>query len=144
LAPYGDASKTRERFARFVQIADDGDVRVDLDFLKTEKGRRGSPRFDALFGAPRELDQDPTDPRFADVAAGVQAVVEEAVLALAKHARALTGMRKLCLAGGVALNSVANGKLAHARIFDEVWVQPAAYDAGLAFGAALEAWHAGG
>jgi carbamoyltransferase len=141
LAPYGKAAATRERFARFVAVAPDGDVRIDLDFLKTEKGRRSSPRFESLFGPARELSEDPTDPRFADVAAGVQAVVEDAVLALAKEARARTGARNLCLAGGVALNSVANGKLAHARVFDDVWVQPAAYDAGLSFGAALQAWH---
>src|SRR6185295_15223143 len=141
LAPYGNAAATRARFAQFVRIEKGGQVEIDLDFLKTEKGRRASPRFESLFGAPRELSDDPTDPRFADVAAGVQAVVEEAVLSLAQEARALTGMRKLCLAGGVALNSVANGKLAHAGVFDEVWVQPSAYDAGLSLGAALQAWH---
>jgi len=141
LAPYGNAAATRERFAKFVKVEAGGEVAIDLDYLKTEKGRRSSPRFEALFGPPRELTEDATEPRFADVAAGVQAVVEEAVLSLAKEARALTGMRHLCLAGGVALNSVANGKLAHARVFDEVWVQPAAYDAGLSLGAALQAWH---
>jgi carbamoyltransferase len=144
LAPYGNAAATRERFARFVTIAKDGDVRIDLDYLKTEKGRRSSPRFEGLFGPPRELAEDATDPKFADVAAGVQAVIEEAVLALARHARELTGAKHLCLAGGVALNSVANGKLAHAGVFDDVWVQPAAYDAGLSLGAALAAWHDGG
>jgi carbamoyltransferase len=141
LAPYGNAEATRERFAQFVKVAPGGDVSIDLDFLKTEKGRRSSERFERLFGPPRELSQDPTDPRFADVAAGVQAVVEDAVLSLAREARELTGMRRLCLAGGVALNSVANGKLAHAGVFDDVWVQPAAYDAGLSLGAALQGWH---
>lgn len=141
LAPYGNAAATRARFAQFVSIEKGGEVRIDLDFLKTEKGRRSSPRFESLFGPPRGLTEDPTDPRFADVAAGVQAVVEEAVISLAEEARRLTGMRNLCLAGGVALNSVANGKLAHARLFDDVWVQPAAYDAGLSLGAALAAWH---
>jgi carbamoyltransferase len=141
LAPYGNAAATRQRFAQFVSVESDGEVAIDLDFLKTEKGRRSSPRFESLFGPPRELAEDATDPKFADVAAGVQAVVEEAVLSLAKLARELTGMTKLCLAGGVAMNSVANGKLAHAGVFDEVWVQPAAYDAGLSLGAALAAWH---
>ena len=140
LAPYGNAAATKERFARFVKVADGGDVRIDLDFLKTERGRRSSPKFESLFGPPRAPGEDPTDPRFADVAAGVQAVVEDAVLALAREARRRTGMSRLCLAGGVALNSVANGKLAHAAVFDDVWVQPAAYDAGLALGAALAAW----
>lgn len=140
LAPYGDAAATRERFARFVQVKKGGDVVIDLDYLKTDARRRASPRFEALFGPPRELAEDPTAARFADVAAGAQAVVEDAVLELAREARALTGARHLCLAGGVALNSVANGKLAHAQVFDSVWVQPAAYDAGLSLGAALAAW----
>ena len=144
LAPYGNAAAMRERFARFVTIQKGGEVRIDLDYLKQEKGRRASARFESLFGPPRELSEDPTAPRFADVAAAAQAVVEEAVLSLAQEARDLTGMRNLCLAGGVALNSVANGKLAHAGIFDEVWVQPAAYDAGLSLGAALAVWNGQG
>lgn len=141
LAPYGNAAATRERFSRFVKVEKGGAVEIDLDYLKTDKSRRASTRFESLFGPAREPHEDPSDPKFADVAAGVQAVIEEAVLCLAREARERTGMRNLCLAGGVALNSVANGKLAHAAVFDEVWVQPAAYDAGLSFGAALQAWH---
>lgn len=144
LAPYGDAKATRAQFSRFVSVEKGGEIRIDLDYLKTEKGRRASARFESLFGPPRRPDEDPTGPRFADVAAGVQAVVEEAVLSLAREARERTGSSKLCLAGGVALNSVANGKLAHAGVFDEVWVQPAAYDAGLSLGAALAAWNGEG
>lgn len=144
LAPYGNAERTRADFERLVSIGPRGDVRFDLDYLKFDVGRRSSARFDALFGPPRELSEDPTQPRTADVAAGAQRVIEDAVLALAREAREVTGMRNLCLAGGVALNSVANGKLDLAGIFDEVWIQPAAYDAGLSLGAALSAWHAEG
>ncbi len=141
LAPYGNPETHRDKFARMVRMDGSGDVRFDLDWLKFDPGRRSSERFEQLFGPPRELDQDPTDPRFADVAAGAQAVVEDAVMALAREAREITGIPRLCLAGGVALNSVANGKLAMAGIFDDVWIQPAAYDAGLALGAAFSAWH---
>ncbi len=139
LAPYGNAAAAWEKFARFVRIEADGGVRVDLDYLKFDRTRRSSERFEGLFGPARGPDEDPTHPRFADVAAGVQDVVEQAVLALARDARARTGLPNLCLAGGVALNSVANGKLAQQRVFEEVWVQPAAYDAGLSLGAALVA-----
>jgi carbamoyltransferase len=144
LAPYGDAAQGRERIARVGRIAAAGEVVLDLDHLKFEQGRRSSSRFEALFGPSRRPDEDPTDPRFADVAAAAQDFVEEAFLALAKEARERTGLRNLCLAGGVALNSVANGRLDLAGIFDDVWIQPASYDAGLSLGAALLAWHEGG
>lgn len=142
LAPYGDPGALREQFGRVVSFGSDGEVRFDLDLLKFEAGgRRPSAAFERLFGPARELSEDPTQHRFSDVAAGAQKVVEDAVIALAREARAVTGMRRLCLAGGVALNSVANGKLDLAGVFDEVWVQPAAYDAGLALGAAFAEWH---
>lgn len=144
LAPYGDPAAARDRIRRVAQVNGTGDVRFDLDLLKHEKGRRSSSRFEAVFGPARRPDEDPTQARFADVAAGAQALVEEAFLALAREARERTGMRDLCIAGGVGLNSVANGKLDRAGIFDRVWIQPAAYDAGLALGAAFSAWHASG
>jgi len=144
LAPYGDAAALRDRFAGFVSTGGPGGARFGLGALKFEEGRRSSSAFEQIFGPARKPSEDPTAPRFADVAAGAQRIVEEAVIALAREARELTGLRKLCLAGGVALNSVANGKLDLAGVFDEVWVQPAAYDAGLALGAAFDAWHDGG
>lgn len=144
LASYGDPDRLADRFARFCSVRDDGDVRFDLDRMKHEPEGRSSARFNELFGAPRQLGDDPTDPRFADVAAGAQAVLERAVLALARRARRVTGKSRLCMAGGVALNSVANGKLCLAGVFDEVWIQPAANDAGLALGAALQSWHESG
>ncbi len=144
LASYGDPDTFADEFARFCTVSDDGGVRFDLDRMKHERRGRASARFNELFGAPRRLGEDPTESRFADVAAGAQAVLERAVLALARRAREITGETRLCMAGGVALNSVANGKLCMEGVFDDVWVQPAANDAGLALGAALVAWHGTG
>jgi carbamoyltransferase len=93
--------------------------------------------FERLFGGPRRTPESPLTEREFDLAASVQQVTEEVVLLLAKQVAKLTGERKLCLAGGVALNCVANGKLAEAGVFDELWIQPAAGDAGGALGAAL-------
>jgi carbamoyltransferase len=144
LASYGDPTTHIEKFERFCKIASDGTVRFDLDRMKHEHDTQSSRSFVELFGPPRALGESPTDPRFADVAAGAQAILERAVLALARRARELTGQSRLCMAGGVALNSVANGKLSMERVFDEIWVQPAANDAGLALGAGLQAWHDAG
>lgn len=144
LASFGDPSATRAQFERFVHFGDGGEVRFDVDWLKYETGRRGSRRLEELFGPARRADESHTDSRFADVAAGAQAVIEEAVSHLARHAREVTGLDRLCLAGGVALNSVANGKVALEGIFEDVWVQPAAYDGGLSLGAAQLAWLARG
>ncbi len=141
LASYGDGDALADRFAQFCKVGADGDVRFDLDRLKHEPDRRSSARFVELFGEPVQKGDDPTEPRFANVAAGAQRVLEEAVLALGRRARRLTGKSRLCMAGGVALNSVANGKLCLANVFDEVWIQPAANDAGLALGAAFLGWH---
>ncbi len=141
LASYGDPATQLAKFERFCTVTDGGDVRFDLDHMKHEHDAQSSQRFIELFGPPRTLDEDPTEPRFADVAAGAQAILERAVLALARRAREVTGQSRLCMAGGVALNSVANGKLCSEGVFDEVWVQPAANDAGLALGAGLQARH---
>lgn len=141
LASYGDPAKTRKQFDSVATILSEGGARFDLDWLKDDADGRVSPGLVKLFGAPRVRGEEHTLERFADVAAGAQAVIEEAVLALARMARKETGLPHLCLAGGVALNSVANGKLTMEGVFDDVFVQPAAYDAGLALGAALQAWH---
>jgi carbamoyltransferase len=98
-------------------------------------------RFDALFGAPPRRPEAPITQHYMDVARSVQVVVEETVLALARTLRRETGQTRLCLAGGVALNCVANGRLQREGVFDSLWVQPAAGDAGGALGAALAAWH---
>ena len=98
--------------------------------------------FTGCSAARRAARTEAIEQRHMDVARSIQAVTEEVVLRLARHARELTGEKHLCLAGGVALNCVANGRLLRERIFERIWIQPAASDAGGALGAALAAWHA--
>ena len=106
--------------------------------------RMTSERFHALFGGPPRGPDDPVDQRTMDLAASIQQVTDDIVLRLARSLRRETGERNLCLAGGVALNCVSNGLLAREGVFDELWIQPAAGDAGGALGAALLAWHHAG
>jgi len=142
LAPYGEPRYVDRIRERLVAIKPDGSYRLNMDYfgyLTTE--RMTNERFHQLFdGPPRSPDSRITE-REMDLAASVQAVIEELMLGLARHARELTGMKNLCLAGGVALNCVANGLLARERVFDDLWIQPAAGDAGGALGAALLASH---
>jgi carbamoyltransferase len=100
-----------------------------------------SRSFNSLFGSPPRKPESPIRKLDMDIAASIQAVTEEIVLRIARHVRRETGMRNLCLAGGVALNCVANGKILRENLFDGMWIQPAAGDAGGALGAALFAWH---
>jgi carbamoyltransferase len=100
-----------------------------------------SGAFHALFGAPPRDPESPLTQREMDIAASIQAVTEEAVLRMARHVHAKTGQRNLCLAGGVALNCVANGRVLREGPFERLWIQPAAGDAGGALGAALAHWH---
>jgi carbamoyltransferase len=143
LAPYGRpvyAQKIREHL---IDVKPDGSFRLNLDYFNYCTGlTMTNARFSALFGMPvRKAEQELTQ-RHMDMAASVQAVTEEVVTKLARAAARETGMRNLCLAGGVALNCVANGKLLREGIFDNIWIQPAAGDAGGALGAALYAYHA--
>ena len=123
--------------------ADERDsFRLDLDYFDYCTGlKMTNERFDALFGGPARGPEEPFAQRHLDVAASVQEVIEEAVLRLTRSLREETGLSSLCLAGGVALNCVANGKVLRDARFDEIWVQPAAGDAGGALGAALVASH---
>ena len=107
-----------------------------LDGLEMTNGK-----FSELFGGPPRQPESPITQREMDLARSIQEVTEEIVLKLARHARELTGKRNLCLAGGVALNCVANGILLREGIFDDIWIQPAAGDAGGALGAPLAVWH---
>ncbi|MEU7059065.1 carbamoyltransferase [Streptomyces sp. NPDC046197] len=138
LAPYG-----RPRFAdvirrELIDIKPDGSFRLNMRYFAYLHGHvMTGRRFETLFGGPRRSPEGPLTDREFDLAASVQQVTEEVVLLLARTVRRLTGERRLCLAGGVALNCVANGKLAEQKVFDEIWVQPAAGDAGGALGAAL-------
>ena len=142
LAPYGTPRYADVIRERLVDVKDDGTFRLDMQYFAYATGlRMTNSRFDALFGGPPRQPEQPIDQRTMDVAASIQSVTDEIVLRLARTLRRETGQRRLCLAGGVALNCVANGLLVRAGVFDEVWIQPAAGDAGGALGAALVAWY---
>ncbi len=142
LAPYGEPRFTQAILDNLIDIRADGSFRLNLDFFDYCTGlTMTNSRFDALFGAPaRKPDQLLTQVHM-DLAASVQEVTEIAVRRLAAALAKETGRKNLCLAGGVALNCVANGKLWRDGIFENIWVQPAAGDAGGALGAALAAYH---
>jgi carbamoyltransferase len=144
LAPYGEPVYRDLILDELVDLKPDGSFRLDLRYFDYLTGlRMTGRRFAALFGGPPRQPEAPITRRERDLAASIQAVTEEIVLRIAHHVRALTGERHLCLAGGVALNCVANGKLLRAGVFDDLWIQPAAGDAGGALGAALALWHNG-
>jgi carbamoyltransferase len=142
LAPYGEPKYAEVIYDKLIDLRDDGSFRIDLDYFDYCAGlTMTNKRFDALFGGPPRAAESPLSQREMDLAASVQAVCEEAMARLARHAHATTGMKNLCLAGGVALNCVANGRLLRDGPFEKIWVQPAAGDAGGAVGAALLVWH---
>ncbi len=142
LAPYGEPRYVDAILEHVVDLRADGSYRLHADAFTFPVGlRMTGRRFEALFGGPAREPESPLTQREMDLARSVQAVVEEAVLRMARHVHAETGEPHLCLAGGVALNCVANGRLLREGPFDRVWVQPAAGDAGGALGAALVATH---
>ena len=142
LAPYGEPKYVQTILDHILDLRLDGTFRVNQDFFDYCTGlTMTNGRFDALFGhSVRQPDQLLT-PFHMDIAASIQAVTEEIMLRLARSTRAETGMKNLCLAGGVALNCVANGKILAEGIYENIWVQPAAGDAGGSVGAALAAYH---
>ena len=142
LAPYG-APIYRDRILdHLIDIKADGSFRLDMSYFDYCAGlRMTNDRFDELFGGPPRGPDELLDQRHMDIAASVQAVTEEVMLRLSRAAVKETGVGKLCLAGGVALNCVANGGIVRDGHVDEIWVQPAAGDAGGALGAALCAYH---
>ncbi len=142
LAPYGQPRYTGIIRDHLIEIADDGSFRLDLDYFDFLAGdRMTNPRFEALFDGPPREPESPVTQREMDLARSIQDVVEEVVLKQARHVHRTTGLPNLCLAGGVALNCVANGKLLREGPFERIWVQPAAGDAGGALGVAKLVWH---
>ena len=142
LAPYGEPKYAQLILDRLIDVKPDGSFRLDMDYFDFCTGfTMTGDRFDALFGAPARKPDEPLEQRHMDLAASVQAVTEEVVLRLARSIAAETGEKNLCLAGGVALNCVANGKLLRDGCFENIFAQPAAGDAGGALGAALAAYH---
>jgi carbamoyltransferase len=142
LAPYG-----APRFAgvirdNMVDLKPDGSFRLNMEYFDYCTGlQMTGQRFSDLFDIPKRFPDDPIETQHMDVAASIQVVTEEIILKLAQGARSETGNGNLCLAGGVALNCVANGKILRSGIFDDIWVQPASGDAGGALGAALSVYY---
>jgi carbamoyltransferase len=143
LAPYGTPRLAKLILDNLVDLKDDGTFRLDMSYFNYATGlTMTNARFAELFGAPvRRPDKDLLTGFHMDVAASIQAVTEEIVLRLTRTLAREHQVRNLCLAGGVALNCVANGKVLRERVFDNIWIQPAAGDSGGALGAALAAWH---
>lgn len=142
LAPYGKPIYADLIKQHLIDIKDDGSFHLDMQYFDYCTGlKMTNARFDALFGGPPRTSESTLTQREMDLAASVQAVTEEVVIKLAQSVRQQTGQKNLCLAGGVALNCVANGKLLKQGFFDQIWIQPAAGDAGGAIGAAYSVYH---
>ncbi len=142
LAPYGEPRYADRILGKLIDLKDDGTFRLDLRHFDFATGLRMTAQpFHDLFGGPPRAPEAPLAQREMDLAASIQAVTEEIVLRLAATLHRETGAETLCLAGGVALNCVANGRLVREGPFPRIWIQPAAGDAGGALGAATAAWH---
>ena len=142
LAPYGEPKYTDLIKENLIHCAEDGSFQLDMSYFDYATGlTMTNDKFNDLFGGPPRSPETKLTQREMDLAASVQKVTEDVILQIAKGIKKETGMKNLCLAGGVALNCVANGLLIREKIFDDIWIQPAAGDAGGALGAALSAWH---
>ena len=142
LAPYGSPRFRDLILDNLIDLKADGSFRLDLSYFDYCVGlRMTNAKFDQLFGGPARISESSITPRDIDLAASIQSVTEEVILRLTRALAAETGISSLCLAGGVALNCVANGKVWRDRHFENIWIQPAAGDAGGALGAALAAYH---
>src|SRR5262249_11867049 len=130
LAPYGRPTYVQLILDQLIDIKSDGSFRLNLEYFDYCAGlRMTSEKFNQLFGGPARKPQETVTQKDVDLAASIQAVLEDVVLKLARSLRAETSLPNLCLAGGVALNCVANGKILRDRIFEDLWIQPAAGDA---------------
>ena len=142
LAPYGEPRYADLIREKLIKVAVDGSFQLDMSYFNYATGlTMTNKKFDALFGGPPRTSETELTQREMDIAASVQKVTEDIILELARGIAKETGERNLCLAGGVALNCVANGILLRENIFDNIWIQPAAGDAGGALGAALLTWY---
>ena len=142
LAPYGTPRYAQTILDHLIDLKPDGSFRLNQEYFNYCTGlTMTNGRFDELFAGPPRKGDELLDQRHMDLAASIQVVLETAVVRMARVLQAETGERNLCMAGGVALNCVANGKLLREGIFDDIWIQPAAGDAGGALGAALAAYH---
>jgi carbamoyltransferase len=142
LAPYGEPKHVDLILEKIIDLKDDGSFRMDMSYFNYCQGlTMTSKKFDKLFGGPPRRPETLLTQRDMDIAASIQVVTEEILMRMARHVHAETGQKKLCLAGGVALNCVANGRILREGPFEDLWIQPAAGDAGGALGVALFIWH---
>jgi carbamoyltransferase len=142
LAPYGVPKYKDIILKELIDLKEDGSFKMNMDYFDYCAGlKMTNGKFDKLFDGPPRKPESKLTQREMDIARSVQEVTEEAVLRIGRHIHNETGQKNLCLAGGVALNCVANGKLLREGIYDNIWIQPAAGDAGAALGAAVFAWY---
>ena len=142
LAPYGNPRFKDLIFDKLIDVKEDGSLRLNLSYFDFLGGlRMTNQRFSKLFGGPRRKPETDITQREMDIAASIQAATEEIVLRMSNHVFRETGQKYLCLAGGVSLNCVANGRILREGPFEDIWIQPAAGDAGGALGAALSVWY---
>ena len=142
LAPYGTPRFTRQILDHLICLREDGSYRLNVRYFDYCTGlKMTNGEFDRLFGQPARSPEQPLTQFHMDIAASIQEVLNDAVLRLTRSLAKETGMKNLCMAGGVALNCVANGKILRDGAFERIWIQPAAGDAGGALGAALAAYH---
>ena len=142
LAPYGQPQYVDLILDKIIDLKDDGSFRMDQSYFQYCHGlTMTSRKFDQLFGGPPRRAESPLTEREMDMAASIQVVTEQIMLRMTNYLHALTGLKNLCLAGGVALNCVANGRILREGPFDKIWIQPAAGDAGGALGVAQFIWY---
>ena len=142
LAPYGEPVYAETIRRELIDLKDDGSFRMDMSYFRYCQGLvMTSRRLERLFGGPPRRPEGPLTQREMDLAASIQQVTEEIMLRSVRHLHGKTGMKNLCLAGGVALNCVGNGRILREGPFENIWIQPAAGDAGGALGMALFVWH---
>ena len=142
LAPYGEPKYVDLMMDNLIDLKEDGSFRMDQSYFNYCQGlTMTSPKMDELFGRPRRTPESPITQHDMDIAASIQQVTENIMLRAARHVHEQTGLDSLCLAGGVALNCVGNGRVLRESPFENVWIQPAAGDAGGALGVALFIWH---
>ena len=142
LAPYGEPRYVDRILDDLIDLKEDGSFKMDLSYFNYCQGlTMTSKKMNQLFGRPPRQPESPLAQDDMDIAASIQKVTEQIMLRTSRHVHQVTGMKNLCLAGGVALNCVANGRILREGAFDRIWIQPAAGDAGEALGAALFTWH---
>ena len=142
LAPYGEPTFVKPILEHLINVAEDGSLRLNMEYFKYAHGlTMTNGAFDKLFGGPPRKPESPLTQREMDLARSIQDVTELSMLRMAKHVHRETGEKALCMAGGVALNCVGNGRILREGPFEQIWIQPAAGDAGGALGAALSVWY---